>query len=126
VKITDFGIASVVSSAPVTSTGAILGTPPDLAPERAAGGSAPPASDLYSLGVVAYECLAGTRPFNGPATEISAAHPERPFPPLPASMRADIAVLVTELTAREPSRRPSSARDVPTRAAARQWARRRL
>src|SRR5580700_11060622 len=59
VKITDFGIAHAVGSAPITLTGMLLGTPGYLAPERAAGARATPASDLYALGVVAYECLAG-------------------------------------------------------------------
>jgi eukaryotic-like serine/threonine-protein kinase len=117
VKITDFGIASAIGSAPVPAAGNVIGTPAYLAPERAAGESATPASDLYSLGVVAYECLTGTRPFSGPASEVSAAHLQQPFPPLPASMPADVALLVAELTARDPSRRPRSAREVATRAA---------
>ena len=117
VKITDFGIASVIGSAPVTSTGSVTGTPAYLAPERAAGASATPASDLYSLGVVAYECLTGTRPFSGNGSEVGAAHQEQPFPPLPTSVPADLAVLVADLTAREPSDRPRSALDVATRAA---------
>ena len=59
VKITDFGIAHVAGSVPVTRTGIVMGTPAYLAPERVSGASATPAADLYSLGVVAYECLAG-------------------------------------------------------------------
>ena len=117
-KITDFGIASVIGSAPVTSAGTVIGTPAYLAPERAAGASATPASDVYSLGVVAFECLTGTRPFSGPASEVSSAHLQLPFPPLPVSVPADIARLVAELTARDPSRRPRSAREVAVRAAA--------
>jgi serine/threonine-protein kinase len=117
VKITDFGIASVIGSAPVMSTGAILGTPAYLAPERATGASATPASDLYSLGVVAYECLTGTRPVSGHASEVGGADRGRPFPLLPASVPADLAMLVAELTAKEPSQRPRSALDVATRAA---------
>ena len=95
-KITDFGIASVIGSAPVTSAGTVIGTPAYLAPERAAGASATPASDVYSLGVVAFECLTGTRPFSGPASEVSSAHLQLPFPPLPVSVPADIARLVAE------------------------------
>src|SRR6266705_2133483 len=59
VKITDFGLASVARGAALTVTGALVGTAAYLAPERAAGASATPASDLYSLGVVGYECLTG-------------------------------------------------------------------
>ena len=65
VKITDFGISRMAGSAPVTGTGTLLGTPAYLAQERVAGQAATPASDLYSLGVVAWECLAGTPPFTG-------------------------------------------------------------
>jgi serine/threonine-protein kinase len=60
VKITDFGIAYAAGSAPLTRTGALIGTPAYLAPERIAGSPGSPASDLYALGVVAYECLAGS------------------------------------------------------------------
>ena len=65
VKITDFGIAHTIGSAPVTASGELIGTPGYLAPERAMGEQATPASDLYSLGMVAYECLAGAPPFRG-------------------------------------------------------------
>ena len=63
VKITDFGISHSIGSAPVTSTGMLLGTAGYLAPEQVAGSRATSKSDLYSLGVVAYECLAGAPPF---------------------------------------------------------------
>jgi len=118
IKITDFGIASVISSVPVTSTGLVIGTPAYLAPERATGAPATPSSDLYSLGVVGYECLTGSQPFSGPASEVIAAHLSRPFPLLPATVPADIGLLVATLTAREPARRPHSAREVAERAAA--------
>jgi eukaryotic-like serine/threonine-protein kinase len=112
VKITDFGIAHAVGSAPVTSTGTIVGTPAYLAPERAAGAQASPASDLYSLGVVAYECLAGAPPFTGSPLEIAAAHRERPMPPLPAWVPGEVAALVGYLTAKDPAARPGSAAEV--------------
>jgi len=63
VKITDFGISQVAGSEPLTRTGMIVGSPGYLAPERAGGAHATVASDLYALGVVAYECLTGERPF---------------------------------------------------------------
>ena len=116
VKITDFGIASAVDSAPVTRTGQLVGTPGYLAPERAMGAPATPASDLYSLGIVAYECLAGAPPFTGPALAVALAHREYPLPPLPGWLPADVAALVLEMTAKDPADRPHSAGEVARRA----------
>jgi eukaryotic-like serine/threonine-protein kinase len=117
VKITDFGIAHVAGSVPVTRTGTVMGTPAYLAPERVSGASATPASDLYSLGVVAYECLAGAQPFTGKPLEVAAAHRDLPLPPFPHAVPADVAQLVAELTAKNPAARPASAQEVATRAA---------
>jgi hypothetical protein len=112
VKITDFGISHAVGSAGVTSTGLVVGTPGYLAPERLAGAGATALSDLYSLGVVAYECLAGAAPFDGTALEVALAHASRPFPALPAFVPADVGALVAHLTARDPADRPGSAAEV--------------
>ncbi len=116
VKITDFGIASAAGSAPLTRTGTLIGTPAYLAPERVAGQAATPASDLYSLGVVCYECLAGAPPFSGTAVEIAVAHSQGQMPPLPPDVPADVAGLIASLTARDPRDRPATA------AAAAAWA----
>jgi serine/threonine-protein kinase len=117
VKITDFGIAHVAGSVPVTRTGTVMGTPAYLAPERVSGASATPASDLYSLGVVAYECLAGAQPFTGKPLEVAASHRDLPLPPFPHAVPADVAQLVAELTAKNPAARPASAQEVAARAA---------
>ena len=116
VKITDFGIAHAAWSAPITQTGALVGTPAYLAPERIAGGPATPASDLYSLGVVGYECLTGTVPFDGIPPEVTAGHRHRTLPPLPPAVPAGVAELVSDLTAQDPAARPASAGDVAARA----------
>jgi eukaryotic-like serine/threonine-protein kinase len=116
VKITDFGIARALDSAPVTSTGMLIGTPAYLAPERVAGRRATPAGDLYSLGIVAYECLAGVAPFAGNAFEVSLAHRDLRLPPLPASVPPEAAALVRDLTAKDPGARPASAGEVARRA----------
>jgi hypothetical protein len=116
VKITDFGIAHAAWSAPITQTGALVGTPAYLAPERVTGGPATPASDLYSLGVVGYQCLTGAVPFDG-APPVTAAHQHRTLPPLPAAVPAGVAELVRDLTARDPAARPASADEVAVRAA---------
>jgi serine/threonine-protein kinase len=109
VRITDFGIAHVLGSTPVTSTGTVMGTPGYIAPERVAGASAGPASDLYALGIVAYECLTGTQPFAGGALDVAIAHRDRPLPPLPASVPAGVAAFVMTLTAKDPAWRPANA-----------------
>jgi eukaryotic-like serine/threonine-protein kinase len=116
VKITDFGIAHAADSVPLTRTGTLIGTPAYLAPERIAGSPGSPASDLYALGMVAYECLAGTLPFTGTPVEVTLAYARRALPPLPASVPGPVAALVAELTAKDPAARPASAAVVADRA----------
>ncbi|HYX59556.1 MAG TPA: protein kinase [Streptosporangiaceae bacterium] len=109
VKITDFGIAHTIGSAPLTASGELIGTPGYLAPERAMGEPATPASDLYSLGMLAYECLAATPPFRGTPLEVALAHRDRPLPPLPPSVAVGVATLVMRLAAKDPAHRPNDA-----------------
>src|SRR5579859_1217966 len=116
VRITDFGIAYAVGSAPLTATGLVMGTPGYIAPERVAGAQAGPASDLYALGIVAYECLAGARPFSGPPLEVAIAHRDRPLPPLPAWLPDAVVAFVMLLTAKDPSWRPAAAGEVADQA----------
>jgi serine/threonine-protein kinase len=117
VKITDFGIAHAAGSAPVTRQGLLVGTPAYLAPERVAGYPATPASDLYSLGILAYECLAGTRPYAGTPVETALAHGQRALPPLPDSVPAPVARFVADLAAKDPGSRPANAGLAAVRAA---------
>jgi hypothetical protein len=112
VKITDFGIAHTIGSAPLTASGELIGTPGYLAPERAMGERATPASDLYSLGMLAYECLAGAPPFRGMPLEVALAHRDRQLPPLPPSVAVGVAALVMRLAAKDPARRPNDAAEV--------------
>jgi serine/threonine-protein kinase len=112
VKITDFGIAHTIGSAQVTASGELIGTPGYLAPERAMGERATPASDLYSLGMLAYECLGGTPPFRGTPLEVALAHRDRPLPPLPPSVAVGVAALVMRLAAKDPARRPNDAAEI--------------
>jgi eukaryotic-like serine/threonine-protein kinase len=117
VKITDFGLAHTVGSVSVTISGELVGTPGYLAPERAVGEKAGPASDLYSLGIVAFECLTGARPFAGTPLEVALAHRDRPLPPLPASVAADVTTFVMQLAAKDPGSRPRDAAEVAVWAA---------
>ena len=109
VKITDFGLSHTLASAPITRSGMVAGTPGFMAPERAAGVRASAASDLYALGVVGYECLAGLPPFEGTPIEVALAHRDYEFPPLPVSTPGLVAGLIAHLTAKDPADRPVSA-----------------
>ena len=106
VKITDWGVSYAVGSVPGTVTGIVPGTAEYLAPERIAEAQAAPATDLYALGVVAYECLAGAPPFVGEPADVASAHRDRPVPPLPGSVPAEVSALVMQLVAKDPARRP--------------------
>jgi len=94
-----------------------MGTPGYIAPERVAGASAGPASDLYALGIVAFECLTGTQPFAGGALDVAIAHRDRPLPPLPASVPSGVAAFVMTLTAKDPAWRPADAGQAADQAA---------
>ena len=95
IKITDFGIARASDGLGLTGTGQVMGTPQYLSPEQARGGTATPASDVYSLGVVAFECLAGHRPFDADSPVATAlSHLNDPVPDLPPDVPADLAAVV--------------------------------
>ena len=113
VKITDFGIARATNSVPLTQTGAIMGTAYYISPEQASGGTVTPASDIYSLGIVAYECLTGRRPFAGDTPVSVALAQVRDQPPaLPESLPTPVRDLVMRMLAKEPDRRPARAGDL--------------
>ncbi|GIG20746.1 hypothetical protein Cch01nite_14700 [Cellulomonas chitinilytica] len=115
VKITDFGVSLATNQITMTATGMVMGTAQYLSPEQAVGRPATPLSDLYSLGIVAYEALVGHRPFTGPtAVDIAVAHVNSPVPPLPPSIDKPLAALVMRLLSKEPSRRPASGEELAT------------
>ena len=116
VKITDFGIAHATDETSVTQPGMLIGTPAYLAPERVSGAPASPATDLYSLGVVAHQCLTGRVPFTGEPLVVALAHLDQGMPALPPSVPPGVAALVYELTRQDPAARPPSAWDVALRA----------
>src|SRR5947209_4602773 len=88
-KLTDFGIARVVGDDALTRTGDVLGTLAYMAPEQAEGRGASEATDLYALGVVLYEALAGVNPIRGASPAETARRLGTPLPPL-RRMRRDL------------------------------------
>ena len=106
VKVTDFGIARAADGVGITRTGAVMGTPQYLSPEQAEGKPATSASDVYALGVVAFECLAGRRPFDAESPVATAlAHIREPVPELPASVPRDLAAVVRRALSKSPADR---------------------
>ena len=118
-KITDFGIAKAHEAQAVnlTATGIVMGTALYVSPEQATGQLVTGASDIYSLGVVAYECLAGHPPFVAEQPlAIAIMHKHDPVPPLPADVPRQVGDLVLAMLAKNPADRPDSARHVADRA----------
>ncbi|MFC5750742.1 serine/threonine-protein kinase [Actinomadura rugatobispora] len=117
VKITDFGIARQLAAASQTQTGMVMGTAYYIAPEQASGQGVTPAADLYSLGVVAFECLAGRVPFDAATpVEVALQHVRDAPPPLPERVPVRLRELVDELLAKRPADRPADADEVADRA----------
>jgi serine/threonine protein kinase len=110
VKVTDFGIARATNAVPLTRTGAIMGTAYYISPEQASGRPVTPASDVYSLGIVAYECLTGRRPFDGDTpVSVALAQVSQEPPALPADLPGPVRELVMRMLAKDPADRPASA-----------------
>ena len=110
VKVTDFGIARAIGAAPLTDVGQVIGTAHYMSPEQATGSQVTSASDIYSLGVIAYEMFAGRRPFEGDTpVGISAAHVHSAVPPLPPAVPRGVADLIMAALAKDPASRPASA-----------------
>ena len=113
-RLADFGVAHVAGDRladdePITSRGALLGTPLYLSPEQCRGEAVDARSDLYAVGCVLYELLAGKPPFGGGAlTDLIMAHIHTPPPALPASVPPALAALVMRLLAKAPGERPAS------------------
>ncbi len=110
VKITDFGIARIADQVPLTATGQVMGTVQYLSPEQASGHPASPSTDIYSLGIVAYEALAGKRPFTGESqVAIAMAQINETPPELPITVAEPVRNLVYACIAKNPADRPASA-----------------
>ncbi|WP_344609779.1 protein kinase domain-containing protein, partial [Sporichthya brevicatena] len=116
VKVTDFGIARAGDALPLTRSGTVMGTAHYLAPELISTKSgAAPASDVYALGVVLYECLAGRRPFTGDnPLAVAMAHLHNEPPPIEGVPPA-VNRMVATILAKDPAQRPQSAADLAQR-----------
>jgi serine/threonine-protein kinase len=125
VKVLDFGIAKVeptegdASARPLTRVGAVMGTPDYMPPEQALGQKVDLRADLYALGVILYELLAGRRPFEGGVVTVMREHVTAPVPPLPEEILPNVDAraqgLIRELMAKSPESRPQSAEEVVAR-----------
>jgi serine/threonine-protein kinase len=124
--VTDFGIAKAINAAKtqpiaatLTAAGTSLGTPGYMAPEQAAGDEVDARADIYAWGVVAYELVAGTHPFQGKKTAqqlIAAQITEspRPIDEVRKGVPESLASLIIRAMAKDPADRPQSAQDLLT------------
>jgi tetratricopeptide (TPR) repeat protein/tRNA A-37 threonylcarbamoyl transferase component Bud32 len=114
--LTDFGIARIIGGERLTASGVSVGTPTYMSPEQGQGASGDARSDIYALGVVLYECLAGTVPYEGESSvavllkHISAPIPSirQVRPDLPPSLEA----VVTRALAKSPADRYQTAQEM--------------
>lgn len=116
VKITDFGVAMALNASDLTQTNSVMGSVHYLPPEQAAGKGSTIKSDIYSLGIVLYEMLAGTMPFRGEtAVEIALKHIKNPMPSvrkvnpkIPQSLEN----VILKSTAKNPKNRYNNVREL--------------
>jgi serine/threonine-protein kinase len=116
VKITDFGIARMRSSGDLTQTGMMLGSPKYMSPEQVIGKRADHRSDLFSLGVILYEMLTGSAPFNGENVTALMYQIVNFAPPAPSALNGAVPELadyiVAKMLAKTLEERYQSAQDV--------------
>src|SRR5437870_5735260 len=113
--VTDFGIAKAATGGKLTGTGMSIGTPHYMSPEQARAQALDGRSDLYSLGVVAYQCLTGSVPFDGEDSfSIGYKHimEELPTPPLDTPERRDLFEIIRKMMAKSPDDRFQNAEEL--------------
>ncbi|NWG08603.1 MAG: protein kinase [Chloroflexi bacterium] len=110
--ITDFGLVRIVHSATQTASGMVSGTPAYMSPEQAQGVKVDHRTDIYSLGVVLYEMLAGRVPFEGDSTmAVIYKHINEPPPPID-DIPEQIQAVITKALAKDPNDRYQNVRDL--------------
>lgn len=119
VRVLDFGIAKLAdqSAEVITARGVAIGTPRYMSPEQAKGQAVDARADLYAVGLVLFEAVAGAGPFDDArdANELLLAHLSKPAPSLSAFHRGvspELDQIVASLLAKDPAARPSSAKQV--------------
>ncbi len=112
----DFGLAALCDEASMTGAGMCLGSPSYIAPERLLGQRFDGRTDLYAVGVILYEMLAGVRPFNGKSPEetmnLALRRPARPLRALRRDLPRGLDLVVQRALAKEPQRRFADAEDM--------------
>jgi len=115
IRVMDFGVARIASDERITKTGTIIGTPAYLSPEQVAAKGIDSRSDIYSLGVVLYECVVGQPPFSGDIQSILYRIVNE-FPQSPRALGATIdeefEQLIMDCLAKDPAKRPQRAGEV--------------
>ncbi|HYJ90115.1 MAG TPA: protein kinase [Pyrinomonadaceae bacterium] len=107
---TDLAAMGAVSTGELTRVGAVLGTPLYMSPEQCRGEKLDPRSDVYSLGVIAYQMLSGGTPFSGDFADVMRAHKELPPPPiLKKGIRKKLKRTIYKALEKDPAGRPQSA-----------------
>lgn len=112
VRLLDFGIARVLDPTTTTGTrtGMLMGTPAYMAPEQCRGLRVDDRADVYSVGVLLHEVVAGRAPFTGDLAELMAQHLYAPAPPLPPGCAPQaLEVLLNRMLAKAPTDRPAMA-----------------
>src|SRR5579884_1990633 len=110
VKVGDFGVALLAEASTDGGLATVVGTPRYMAPEQAQGQLSTPATDIYSVGVVLYEMLAGRPPFSGStAVELAVKHLHEPPPPLQRTVPLAVQRVVLRAMAKRPEDRYADA-----------------
>ncbi len=116
VKITDFGIAMAINASDLTQTNSVMGSVHYLPPEQASGKGSTIKSDIYSLGIMMYEMLAGVMPFRGEtAVEIAMKHLKNPMPSIinaNSSVPQSVENIILRATAKNPKNRYNNVREL--------------